>query len=434
MPKNKKSKTKKRTLHQLQKNILLFSHELPVYQEWLSDFEIEKIERDASVLSAVSIRKSTTLKKELIINTKNQTIKDELEKILSYNFRSQVLDTFLQGFSVFELNWYEKEHLFYPKPLERDYRMFSLQQERLFYNLQEVDRFKAIYLISRAKFNAPLGRPLYHTLFWLRKFKAASLEFWVEFLEKFGTPWVVGKTDGDKNILAEELYSMLGGDVAVVEESDTIELNTPASKGGFKEIVDYLDNQINRAILGGNLTANIQRGSYAAAKTHKELSEDLALSDANLLKEAIKELVSKFKELNYIKEDVDFILKDQDDPNIKLASRDANLKNIMGDNLKFTKEYLIKTYNIDIEENKTIPAKLIANKAQNPKPLSYQDEHLKELKTDELTDELEQIYTIIASSSSYEEALNKIEKFNNPKLEAALESYIFANGVLSELE
>ncbi len=431
MPKN--TKTKKRTLYQLQKNILLFSNELPVYKEWLDDFEIQKIESDASVLSAVSIRKSTSLKKELVITTKNKAIKGELEKILNYNFRSQVLDTFLQGFSVFELNWYEKEYLFYPKPIERDYRMFSLQDEKLFYNLQEVDRYKAIHLISRAKFNAPLGRPLYYTLFWLRKFKAASLEFWIEFLERFGTPWVVGKTDGDKNILAEELYSMLGGDVAVIEENDNIELQTPTNKGGFKEIVEYLDNQINRAILGGNLTANVQSGSYAAAKTHKELSEDLALSDTNLLKEAIKELIAKFKELNYIKENIEFTLKDQDDPNIELATRDANIKNIMGDNFKFTKEYLVRTYGIDIEENHS-SQKLIPNKTKNPKPLSYQDDQLKELDTKKLSNELEQIYTIIASSSSYEEALSKIEKFDNPKFESMLESYIFANGVLSELE
>ncbi len=429
------SKTKKRTLQQLQKNILLFANELPVFGEWLDDIEIAKIENDASVLSAVSIRKSTTLKKELIIETKQENIKKELEKLLSYNFRSQVLDTFLQGFSIFELNWYEKDSLYYPNPIERDYRMFSLKENKLFYNLQEVDEFKAIYLLSRAKFNSPLGRPLYHTLFWLRKFKAASLEFWVEFLEKFGTPWVIGKTSGDKNILAEELYNMLGGDVAVIEEDDSIDLKTPTNKGGFSEIVEYLDNQIYQAILGGNLTANIKSGSYAAAKTHKELSEDLSLSDANLLKEAINTLLQKFKDLNHIKEPIEFKLKDQDDPNIELASRDANLKNIMADEFKFTKEYLEKTYHIDIEPStKTIENSLSFSNKPTPKHLSYQDEHLFLLDAKELTKELEQVYTILNSCSSYEEALAKIEKISNPKLEKALESYIFANGVLSELD
>jgi CRISPR/Cas system CSM-associated protein Csm5 (group 7 of RAMP superfamily) len=71
-----------------------------------------------------------------------------------------------------------------------------------------------------------------------------------------------------------------------------------------------------------------------------------------------------------------------------------------------------------------------------PLPLSYQDTQISDLekKERELFEEIEQVYKIVQNSSSYEEALSKIEKFDNPKMEEALERYIFANGVLSELE
>jgi hypothetical protein len=423
----------KRTLKQLQKSILTFAYNLPVFQEWLDDYEIAKIESDATVISSLSIRKSQTLKKELLIECKNQNIKTELEKIISYEFINQVLDTPLQGFGVFELNWYEKDYLFYPKPVERDYRLFSLKEDKLYYNLEEVDKFKAIYLTSRSKFNAKLGRPLYNTLFWLRKFKAASLEFWVELLEKFGSPWVIGKTEGDKNIMAEELYSMLGGDNAVIGIEDTIDIKTPTDKGAFKEILTYIDNQIRQAIIGTNLTANVEKGSYAAAKAHKEVSEDIALSDANLVNQAIKELIEKFKTINTITEDINFKLKDQDDPNIDIASRDVNIKNLLGNNYTFTKDYLVKTYGIELEEQKT-PTTL-QNKAtfiNSAKPLSHQE--AQPLDTSSLTKEQEELFKILQNSSSYEEALSKIEKFNNPKLEEALEAHIFANGILGFLE
>ncbi len=64
---------------------------------------------------------------------------------------------------------------------------------------------KAIAATYKAKPNKPYGQPLIQTLFWLVEFKNATLQFWVELLERFGTPWVIGKTEGDKNALAEEI-------------------------------------------------------------------------------------------------------------------------------------------------------------------------------------------------------------------------------------
>ncbi len=425
-------KKKKRALKQIQKSIFSLSYDLPVFSEWLDDYEIEKIDSDATVISSLSIRKSQTLKKELIIECEDKDIKEQLEKLISFEFISQVLDTPLQGFGVFELNWFEKEHLFYPKPIERDYRLFSLKDDKLYYNLEEVDPFKAIFLTYRAKFNSPLGRPLYHTLFWLRKFKAASLEFWVEFLEKFGSPWVIGKTNGDKDTMAEELYSMLSGDVAVVEDEDEVELKTPNDKGAFKELLSYIDDQIRQTIIGANLTANVEKGSFAATKAHKETSEDIALGDSMLVKTAIKELITKFKELNYLSLEIDFSLKDQDDPNIELSKRDLSIKTLLGQKYEFTKDYLVKTYGIEIEETKTttIPNKATFN--NKAKPLSYQEDFGLDEKP--LLKEQEEFYNILENSSSYEEALSQIEKLDNPLFEKMLEEYIFANGILGFLE
>ncbi len=429
----KETKKQKRTLQKLQSNIFTLSHELPVFEQWLDSDEINKIENDATVLSSLSIRKSQTLKKELLIECKNEDIKKELEKLISYEFINQTLDTPLQGLSVFELNWYLKSGIYYPAPIERDYRLFAIKENTLYYEYEPVAPNKAIFLTHRAKYNAPQGRPLYNTLFWLRKFKAASLEFWVEFLERFGNPWVVGKTDGDKDTMAEELYSMLGGDVAVLEAEDSIDLKMPSDKGAFKELLNYIDDQIRQTIIGANLTANVQGGSFAAAASHKETTEDIALGDKNLVSRAIKELITQFKELNRLSEDISFTLKDQDDPNIEIATRDVNIKALMGDRLEFTKEYLINTYGIDIQEPKE-PTTL-ANKAtiaNSAKALSYQEDL--GLDTSTLAKEQEEFYKILENSSSYEEALSKIEKLENPKLEAMLTNHIFANGILGNLE
>jgi len=72
--------------------------------------------------------------------------------------------------------------------------------------------------------------------------------------------------------------------------------------------------------------------------------------------------------------------------------------------------------------------------SQLKKPLSYQEDQLLNTDLSDIKDELNIVYKIINECNSYEEALSKIEKFDNPKLEEALEKIIFANFFLGMLE
>jgi phage gp29-like protein len=406
----KKPAPDKRTLKRLAATALTLAYELPVHGDWLGNEEIDKIENDATVLSAVSIRKSTTLQKELILSADDDEVVRQLERVLGYTFRSQVLDTVLQGLSVFELNWHASGFYYYPRPVERDYRLFSIKGETLYFDQQSVDEFKAVWLTSRAKFNAPLGRPLYDTLFWLRRFKAASLEFWVEFLERFGHPWVIGKTDGDKDEMAEELYAMLGGDVAVLEGEDSIDLKLPSDKGAFREIVTYIDDQIREAIVGGNLTGNVQGGSYAAAQVHKEVSDDIAMADARILHEAVAAMIDRFVRLNRIDGmRIEFRIKDRDDPRSELAERDAKLAQAFGDAYRFDREYLENTYGIRLVDAATAPVAARRWSFSTALPADRLDRFVRDLDTsadeEAIAETLERIF---ADASSYEEAFERL--------------------------
>ena len=430
-----KSKTKrldKRTRTIIQTSLLPMAYDLPVRHEWLDDDEIAKIDNDATVLSATSIRKSTTLKKELIITASDAHVAEELTRRLDYDFRSRVLDTVMQGFGVFELNWYAEGYWYFPRPVERDYRLFELRGGDLHYLHDPVDPLKAIHTTYRAKFNAPMGRPLYATLFWLRRFKAASLEFWVEFLERFGKPWVVGKTDGDKDTMADELYAMLGGDVAVVEGEDTVEFKTPADKGGFQPIVTYLDDQIREAIVGGNLTGNVTGGSFAAAKVHKEVSDDIAMTDGWILHEAVSAILDRFRRLNHYTGTLEFEIKDQDDPRLQLAERDAHLVQAFGGAYRFSQDYFRDTYKIDLETAPTppIPARRTLYPANHqpstnnhppttihhPSPLPADEieritrDWAHSDAPDDLSEQIAQMLEqILAKASTYEEAFEQLQ-------------------------
>lgn len=298
---NKQQTVKVRDLTRY-KDILKPLFDLPVHNSWLDDETIDKIMRDSTVIAAIGNRKASTLKKEILIECENSNFKEILEDAFSFNVIDSILDIPYYGFGVYEINWEFENGFFIPTLVERNYKNFILDNGKIKFNSlgfsEDIPFHKVIAATYKAKPNKPYGQPLIQTLFWLVEFKNASLQFWVELLERFGTPWVIGKTEGDKNALAEEIYNMLGGDGAVIDADDDIKIETAKDGGNFKELVEYIDNQIREVILGGNLTANVQGGSLAAANVHNEVREDLAQADENIVNQIIRELIWIFQEFN----------------------------------------------------------------------------------------------------------------------------------------
>jgi len=449
--KDKREKVKLTSEH---KDILKSIFELPVQEEWLSEDTIEKILRDGTVESSIGSRKAATLKKEIIITCKNEEIKKELEGVFDYDTLDCILDTPYFGFNVFEINWELVDRYYYPRLEDRDYKDFILDGKVLkFYgnaSMEDIPPFKALYTTYRAKAKKPYGKPILNTLFWLIEFKNASLEFWVEMLEKFGSPWVIGKTEGNKDDFADEIYNMLGGDGAVIDSEDSIEITTAKDKGNYKELIEYIDDQIRQLILGGNLTSNVKGGSQAAATVHNEIREDLAKADESIVNKVIKEVIKYFKELNHVDEEITGQLKDKDDPNKALADRDKVIHD-MG--YKPTQEYIENTYNIKVEEVKPeeqTSQALIPNSNISSTNSLLSMSKIKSLSQDELDYQSnkidlskpyafqEQVLEVIANSNSYEEAFenlcNSYPNINMSDMQELLENNIANSQILAAVE
>lgn len=330
----------------------LFDYDATPLVGKLSDADIDKILDDLTVSQADESRKSVTEKKEVIIVTENEKYKDIFEKAFTPELISQILDTYMYGFNTFEVNWTLKDSLYVPSLLQRDYRCFQYKDDELKFVLDgqliDIQEYKIITATYRKRFNKPYGNGTISKLYFPVKLKNASLKFWVRFLEKYGSPWAVGKTDDDADGLAEEINAMLSGDTAVIEPDEEINLIHPAgSKGDFDKLIDYCDTQINRVILGGNLTGDVKGGSHAAASVHNDIREDLANTDKKILEHVLNTATNYFKEINDIKDDLWVQIKDEDDPQTELATRDKTISE-MGYRPK--KEYIEKTYNIEVED------------------------------------------------------------------------------------
>ncbi len=397
------------------KNLLVtLMNELPIETNWLDYDEMDRITRDATVISSYGSRKAATLKKELTIETKNELLKSAIIETFDYKTLRKILDAPMQGCSVFELNWIESStNILRPKLIERDYRNFVMNNGVLHFKpngiAQNIPQYKVIYSTYEEKYNRPMGTPLAEALFWPVKFKNASLEFWVKFLEKYGSPWAIGKTEGDKDVMADELYAMLGGDSAVIDMEDEVQIHQIQRSGDFDKITEYCDNQIRQVILGGNLTSEVKGGSRAAASVHNDIREDIAMSDENLTIDLINQVVQFTKELNHISDDVIIKLKDKDDPNIALSERDKRISE-MG--WKPTKEYIEKTYNISVDTSVSTTSP-IANKLSfsSKKPLDAIDKAYDDLNISPIAIALStQVMEIVDSCESFEEAIDALSE------------------------
>lgn len=384
----------------------------------VGDDDMDMILADLTVTQCDVSRKSVTEKKEIQIVCDDEKIKDEFKKIFNPDVVSQILETYLYGLNVFEINYKEKEGLVYPRLVQRDFRQFKFNDAGEFvFNAggseQSIPPLKVIYALNRANFRKVYGDGLLKKLYFPVKMKNASLKFWFRFLEKFGSPWAIAKTSYEPDEMAAEVQAMLSGDSAVIDTDEEITLVQPTSNVDFNRLPAYLDNQISKAILGANLTSDVKEGSYAAAKTHNEIREDLAANDGKILVFVMNKAISFFKEINGYNGEFYAKLFDEDAPNTERAARDKTLYD-MG--FTPTKKYITSAYNIELDDNEQAQEKdrnFKANKAN----LTALKGSLKALdRFDKATDEMDiedgeieaALNKLIASSETYEEAFDKL--------------------------
>ena len=420
----KKDKEKKDKQTLLLKNTLIeqiLSLESPMQ---LSTKDITKITQDLVVSQCLLSRKAPVLKKKAIINAKEEKHKEILQKVFHDSILSQILDTHLYGLNPFEINWELENGIFIPKLVNRDYRDFEYNSEGKLEFIgngfkQEIPDKKLVYGIFNQSWRNLYGESSLKKLYFSIKIKNAGMEFWIRFLERFGDPWAIGKTDDDPQSLAYELYNMLNGSSAVISKDEEISLVQPSSNVSFKEIVEFCDSQIRSFLLGANLSGYVSGGSYAATNTHNAIREEIALSDERILLYLCNKTIAYFCELNGITDSISLSLFDEDNPKNDLSLRD---KTIFEMGYQPTKEYIEKTYNIEVEEKESVH---FANSTLNPYLIPFKKPLKEGIKDNPaFKDNIEQfieglefqdfdILKIIKGAKNFEEAMEKIQNAAN---------------------
>jgi phage gp29-like protein len=145
---------------------------------------------------------------------------------------------------------------------------------------------------------------------------------------------------------------MIQDAVAVIPDDSSVEIqeaNKSSSAEVFEKLIDKMNSEISKAILGQTLTTEIgSTGSYAASNTHMAVRQDIIDADKKLVEKTINQLIQWIYEINFANAEIPkFELFEPEDVDLTLAQRDKILSE---SGVKFTKEYFIKAYGLEEED------------------------------------------------------------------------------------
>ncbi len=288
----------------------------PLYRE-LED-------KDAAIASALATRRALVLARPAQVQAADsasgparlfaQQAANFLDRIPQFHFAVwELLDAPAYGYSVVEILW-----RLHPGRVEVE-RMIGRPQE-LFrfgesFDPQTAELRLAVagappqvlppgqFLVStfQPRHGDRRGRPLLRRLFWLSWFKRNVLRLHLKFLEKGSGTIVVrypnGAGAGEKQQaleaaegIADELFLAVPENFSLLTEA--LETTRVREGGDFRGLVDYLDAEMTRVVLGQTLTshgAEQQRGTLSLGRIHLDILWELIRQDATELERVINE-------------------------------------------------------------------------------------------------------------------------------------------------
>ncbi|MEN8721167.1 MAG: DUF935 family protein [Oceanococcaceae bacterium] len=215
--------------------------------------------------------------------------------------------------------------------------------------------FKFLLTRRNATFRNPYGEALLSRLYWPWFFRHNGWRFWMQFVERFADPLLLGKANNPKELAAALTSIGSQAHVAVGTDEEVVAVTTGLA-GEFDRLEIALIKRVQKVILGQTLTSDIPSGgSLAAAKVHNEVRDDRRNSDLRLMAGTMQRLVNAIWALNrFAGTPPDFILADGQGLEPERTERDARL--VQSGVLKFTPKYLLRVYDFEEGDFELAPA------------------------------------------------------------------------------
>lgn len=243
-----------------------------------------------------------------------------VESPLFGDMATSLQDAISKGYSVVEPLWDYRDKYLRPIVYKwRDPRFFqfdpkTLEELRLadLGNLEgiPIPAGKFISHVPNIATGVPLRRGLARPVAWAFMVQSFTLQDWSAFAEIYGVPLRVGKygpqaTDADKRTLLWALRQIASDGAAAIPASmtlDTIQVSGQHGEAVFGALIDYMDRNVSKVVLGQTMTSDVskQGGALATAKIHNEVRLDIVRADGRQTAATInRDLIPWFVAFNF---------------------------------------------------------------------------------------------------------------------------------------
>jgi phage gp29-like protein len=212
----------------------------------------------------------------------------------------------------------------------------------------KIDPRRLLLTVRQPTRQNPYGEALLSPLYWPWFFRRHGWNFWLKWLERFGSPFLVGTTKGSVADMAAALEKAVNAASMAMSEGDLVTtVEQKQGAGHFESFDSVITSRVQKLILGQTLTTDVgDKGSFAAAKVHNEVRQDKRNADIRLVTATIQRLVNYLWGLNnFGGKPPKFVMADDTGLEKERAERDAILSEKMG--VEFTDAYLTDRYDLE---------------------------------------------------------------------------------------
>lgn len=297
-------------------------------QEYLTLAE-EMEMRDLHYASVLSTRKNAVSGLDVMI----EAVTDDAQDVKIRDFVAEVVDddpfkdmlreetdALGKGFSVCEIMWDRSEAQWAPKEYKhRDPRFFQfdyntgqelrLRHEDDMVNGLPLQSYKFIQHRPKIKTGLPIRGGLARLAVVAYMCKGYGLKDWMAFAEVFGMPLRVGKHDTaatkDQKAALLRAVASIGTDAAcIIPDSMIIDfIETSKTAGGeklFERLVDWLDKQVSKGVLGQVATTEGTPGRLGSDDAQHAVRQDIKVADATQLSATLRrDFLKPLVDLNF---------------------------------------------------------------------------------------------------------------------------------------